>query len=101
MFPMTIRFRSRSLIRLSIAPAFPSNPLSSIEEWRKWVKEFVDWYHAEPHSAIKFVTPFHRHEGKDRWILAEENWSTKMRRLLILFAGQDQLGIGIRSKRLS
>jgi transposase InsO family protein len=66
---------SESLFRtLKYCPAFPSNPLSSIEEWRKWVKEFVDWYHAEPHSSIKFVTPSDRHEGKDGEILARRTF---------------------------
>ena len=55
-------------------PFFPSHPFSSIEAARLWVKEFVYWYNYEHlHSAIKFVTPNSRHQGKDQSILAKRS----------------------------
>lgn len=51
---------------------FPSKPFSSLDEAWAWVKEFVRWYNTEHlHSAIKFVTPASRHDGKDVEILAK------------------------------
>lgn len=64
---------SEALFRtMKHCPAFPTKPFSSIEEARLWVKEFIHWYNCvHLHSAIKFVTPVSRHEGKDREILAK------------------------------
>lgn len=78
---------------------YPTNPFQSLEEARKWVNEFVNWYNNEHlHSGIKFVTPHARHEGLDseifnkridvyqqarnrnpqRWIKNIRNWQKPM-----------------------
>jgi len=37
---------------------------------RRWVHEFVSWYNdSHRHSALKFVTPNERQEGRDKAIL--------------------------------
>lgn len=50
-------------------PTFPTGGFSDINEARKWVKEFVNWYNYEHHhSGLKFVTPDQRHKGLDKQI---------------------------------
>lgn len=63
---------SESLFRTAkYRPEFPRKPFESIEQARSWVAWFVSWYNTEHrHSAIKFVTPQERHDGKDVAILA-------------------------------
>ena len=52
-------------------PGYPRKPFASLEEARAWVETFVAWYNREHlHSAIKYVTPEDRHEGRDVAILA-------------------------------
>lgn len=62
---------SESLFRtLKYRPVYPSGAFESIEAARKWVAEFVRWYNTEHlHSAIRFVTPQDRHEGRDPKLL--------------------------------
>ena len=62
---------SESLFRtLKYRPAYPSGPFESIEAARMWVGDFVRWYNTEHlHSAIRFVTPEDRHEGRDPKLL--------------------------------
>jgi putative transposase len=56
---------------LKYRPGYPRKPFSSLEEARAWVATFVAWYNGEHlHSAIKYVTPDARHEGRDVAILA-------------------------------
>jgi transposase InsO family protein len=51
-------------------PSYPSGPFASLEAARAWVTQFVAWYnHEHLHSAIRFVTPADRHEGRDHEIL--------------------------------
>lgn len=51
-------------------PGYPRRPFASLEEARAWVETFVRWYnHEHLHSAIKYVTPNDRHEGRDVDIL--------------------------------
>ncbi len=53
-------------------PEYPRRPFASLEEARRWVTWFVRWYNTEHrHSAIRFVTPHERHEGRDAEILAK------------------------------
>ncbi len=54
---------SESLFRtLKYTPSFPGKPFASLEEARRWVHTFVQWYNGEHrHSAIRFVTPNERH----------------------------------------
>jgi transposase InsO family protein len=55
---------------LKYCPQYPSKPFTSVEEALTWVVKFVDWYNnIHQHSAISFVTPNARHEGKDIEIL--------------------------------
>lgn len=62
---------SESLFKtLKYCPEYPSSAFSSIDEAKKWVERFVDWYNNKHlHSGIKFVTPSSRHEGRDAAIL--------------------------------
>ena len=63
---------SESLFRTTkYRPEYPRKPFASLEQARSWATWFVGWYNTEHrHSAIKFVTPQQRHEGKDVKILA-------------------------------
>ena len=57
---------------LKYAPSFPNQPFQSLEAARAWVHEFVQWYNQHHrHSAIRYVTPNQRHEGKDHAILEQ------------------------------
>lgn len=75
-------------------PDFPMiDRFPTILEARQWCEKFVHWYnHVHLHSALKFVTPQHRHSGEDKKILAKraqvyhmakaqnpERWSGKTR----------------------
>ena len=64
---------SESLFRtVKYHPRWPSEGFQSLDEARKWVKEFVSWYNNEHrHSRIKFVTPCQRHDGLDVELLAK------------------------------
>ena len=63
---------SEALFRtVKYRPDYPYRGFESLEEARLWVLEFVRWYnHDHQHSAIRFVTPCQRHDGKDHDILA-------------------------------
>ena len=63
---------SEALFRtLKYRPEYPSEAFSSLEHARVWVASFVTWYNtAHRHSAIRFVTPDERHDGRDKDILA-------------------------------
>lgn len=62
---------SESLFKtLKYCPEYPSSAFSSIDEAKKWVERFVDWYNNKHlHSGIKFETASSRHEGRDAAIL--------------------------------
>ena len=66
---------SEALFRtLKYRPEYPSEAFSSVEHARAWTKTFVIWYNtAHRHSAIRFVTPDERHEGRDKNILAKRH----------------------------
>ena len=85
---------SESLFRtLKYRPSYPSKPFKDLEEARKWVSVFVNWYNNEHlHSGIGFVTPADRHSGASSSILQNrrkvydvakkyhpERWSGKSR----------------------
>jgi putative transposase len=67
---------SEALFRtLKYRPEYPSKPFASVHEAQAWVDEFVAWYNTEHlHSAIKFVTPEDRHQGREDLILAHRTW---------------------------
>jgi transposase InsO family protein len=64
---------SEALFRtLKHGPAYPRLPFPSLKAATQWVARFVAWYNAEHrHSAIRFVTPDHRHYGDEHRILAK------------------------------
>ncbi len=56
---------------LKFRPGYPRRPFASIDDARRWVERFVHWYnHEHLHSAIRYVTPGDRHQGRDHDILA-------------------------------
>jgi transposase InsO family protein len=56
---------------LKYRPGFPRKPFASLEQARRWVADFVAWYNGEHlHSALRYVTPNDRHQGRDEAILA-------------------------------
>jgi transposase InsO family protein len=62
---------SEALFRtLKHTPAYPRIPFASIPAAHCWVARFAGWYNGEHrHSAIRYVTPNERHEGRERDIL--------------------------------
>jgi transposase InsO family protein len=51
---------------LKYAPAYPRDGFHSLEQARAWTERFVAWYNTEHlHSAISYVTPDDRHQGRD------------------------------------
>jgi len=64
---------SESLFRtLKYRPSYPSRPFASLDAARAWVERFVRWYNEEHrHSAINYVTPRERHEGRHIEVLAQ------------------------------
>ena len=63
---------SESLFRtLKYDVTYPDQPFSDLLDARDWVERFVQWYNNEHlHSAIRFVTPYQRHQGSDVALLA-------------------------------
>lgn len=62
---------SESLFKtLKFCPIYPTKPFESVEAAQAWVVTFVYWYNEiHLHSAIGFVTPSSRHDGRDIEIL--------------------------------
>lgn len=62
---------SESLFKtLKYCPSFPERGFLNLDEAKKWVEKFVNWYNnIHLHSGISFVTPASRHNGDDREIL--------------------------------
>ena len=60
-----------SLFRtLKYHPSDLSKPFKNLEEARKWVSDFVNWYNFEHlHSGIGFVAPGDRHSGTSNNVL--------------------------------
>jgi len=55
---------------LKYCPSYPERGFGDINEAKKWVEKFVNWYNnIHLHSGISFVTPASRHNGDDREIL--------------------------------
>ena len=66
---------SEALFRtLKYRPAYPDQAFESITAARAWMERFVRWYNGEHcHSALNFVTPEHRHVGRDAELLARRH----------------------------
>lgn len=66
---------SESLFRTTkYRPDYPVNGFTDLSDARDWMLSFVTWYNTEHrHSAIKFVTPSERHQGRDTQILADRD----------------------------
>jgi putative transposase len=66
---------SEALFRtLKYRPEYPTEAFSSLEHARAWTKSFVTWYNTDHrHSAIRFVTPEERHDGREGDILAKRH----------------------------
>jgi len=64
---------SESLFKtLKFCPIYPTKPFESVEAAQAWVVTFVYWYNEiHLHSAIGFVTPSSRHDGRDIKILKQ------------------------------
>jgi transposase InsO family protein len=64
---------SESLFKtLKYRPSYPERAFAGIDQAKAWVSRFVQWYNSEHlHSAIRFVTPEARHQGRDAAILAK------------------------------
>jgi len=64
---------AESLFRtMKYRPEYPRGPFESLEAARQWLDWFVSWYNDDHrHSAIRFVTPSERHEGRDVQILEQ------------------------------
>jgi putative transposase len=62
---------SESLFKtLKYCPSYPEKGFASLNDAKKWVERFVNWYNnIHLHSGIRFVTPASRHSGDDREIL--------------------------------
>lgn len=55
-------------------PSYPNKGYATINEARKWVKEFVQWYnYNHQHSGIKFLTPHQLHSGQGEKILEKRH----------------------------
>lgn len=53
-------------------PKYPFKGFKSLEDARKWVEKFVKWYNKDHlHSGIKFLSPYQRHNGLDKEIMAK------------------------------
>jgi transposase InsO family protein len=56
---------------LKFRPGYPRKPFASLADARRWVEKFVHWYnHEHLHSAIRYIAPSDRHEGRDVELLA-------------------------------
>lgn len=64
---------SESLFRtMKYSPKYPFNGFINLQEARKWVQKFVNWYNKEHlHSGIKYLTPYQRHYGLDDKIIEQ------------------------------
>lgn len=52
-------------------PDYPVEGFADVQAARQWVQGFVSWYnHTHRHSAIRYVTPAQRHDGRDAAILS-------------------------------
>lgn len=56
---------------LKYMPAWPSQGFADLDQARRWVMTFIDWYNGHHrHREIGFVTPDQRHSGESAAVLA-------------------------------
>jgi transposase InsO family protein len=74
---------SEALFRtLKHTSAYPRLPFADAASARSWVAHFVHWYNGEHrHSAIRYVTPNERHDGRENYVLAQRHELYKRARL--------------------
>lgn len=62
---------SEALFRtLKHTPAYPRLPFADLSSATAWVHRFTGWYNGtHRHSAIRYVTPDQRHQGKEAAVL--------------------------------
>ena len=74
---------SESLFKtLKYCPSFPERGFASIDDAKKWVQKFVNWYNnIHLHSGINFVSPASRHHGTDKDILDKRHQVYKSAKL--------------------
>ena len=62
---------AEALIRtLKYRPEMPPGGFGDLVTARAWAAQLVDWYqHHHRHSALRYVTPDQRHQGRDHQIL--------------------------------
>ena len=64
-------FSEAAFRTLKYVPFWPEKPFVDLEDARAWVARFVTWYNGEHrHSALEFLTPNERHEGRGEAILS-------------------------------
>ena len=55
---------------LKYRSGYPRSPFADLEEARKWVHGFTQWYNEEhKHSGLKFLTPGQRHRGETEGLM--------------------------------
>jgi hypothetical protein len=66
---------SEALFRtLKHTPAYPHVPFADLACAERWVTRFISWYNGEHrHSAIRYVTPNERHDGREQEILTRRH----------------------------
>ena len=58
---------------LKCRPSYPQYGFKAIEDEKKWVLNFVNWYNNKYyHSGLNFLTPNSRHNGQDDKIMKKE-----------------------------
>ena len=63
-------FSEAAFRTLKYVPFWPDGPFASLEAARAWVAHFVAWYNNEHrHSALDYLTPSERYEGRGDAIL--------------------------------
>ena len=55
---------------LKYRPGYPQDGFKTIEDARKWVLSFINWYNNKDyHSGLNFLTPSSRHTGESKDVM--------------------------------
>lgn len=73
---------SEALFRtMKYRPKYPFKGFCNLDEARQWVAKFVRWYNTEHlHSGINFITPYQRHYGLDKGVMAKRTQTYELAR---------------------